>query len=135
MKLHLISTGADKGITNYSYKQFLYDVTLESTHLGIPEMDMLSSALQVRNGVIFDETAKTDVNSRETAIIIECLTFQVPFKVISPKQIKSLTGKNLFTVDGDAGEWPVGNPPDDCSLIVAYNGRDHFAPTMPIGKC
>ena len=58
MKLHLITIGADKGIANYSYKQFLYDITLESSHLGTPEMDMLSSAIQVRNGVIVNETAK-----------------------------------------------------------------------------
>ena len=47
LKLHLITIGADKGISNYSYKQFLYDITLESSHLGTPEMDMLSSAIQV----------------------------------------------------------------------------------------
>ena len=47
MQAHLVELRDEKKLATYSYKQWVYDLCMESTHLGVPAMNLLSDVTNV----------------------------------------------------------------------------------------
>ena len=106
---------------------------LESTHLGIAEMNLLYDVTQVRapSAIIGDPF----VQVRKLATNSILFSLQVPFTVVSPRhranmgqQVSTLSGEGAYTyLVGQTGDAPV-------SVVIGYNGTDHFSPTITTGQ-
>ena len=47
MQAHLVEVRDEKKLASYSYKQWVYDLCLETTHLSVPAMNLLSDVTNV----------------------------------------------------------------------------------------
>lgn len=131
-------------MANYSYSQWVYDICCETFHLGPPEMQLL---YDVTNVSCCESAVKRIGISRESARTqTQCALFtvlQVPFNIICPHSIEHL-GKELErdNTDGTCYRYHVGPPgvggvpvsPSVLEVVIVFNGRDHFTPTIPMGE-
>ena len=135
----LASIAIDRNLSSYSYAQWVYDMCLESTHLGTSEMQLLYDVTQVRHVSVIRRPYRHH-SAPVTNLFLTKLSMQVPFLIVSHRDETRL-GFQLrgMNDEGDrAWTYLIGQAPRPgeapVNVVIGFNGTDHFSPTVTTGK-
>ena len=140
LQAELRTIAIDRNLSSYSYAQWVYDMCLETTHLGTSEMQLLYDVTQVTDRRHTASQVRHSAPKFSLSLFNFFLHSQVPFLIVSHRDENRL-GFQLRGVndEGDRawtyliGQAPrVGDPP--VNVVIGFNGTDHFSPTMTTGN-